>query len=153
MSTHTRIQSDDRPDGFYDFECELACEAEADEQSWRRRLMKSWVGSITAALPRETMAGLSAGRRASGHALAELQARIDELERENLELRAELMRRMQIEAALRRAKPGAKIAARIARAAMAPGHDLALASRTKRKPDASEGEPVAAPPEADFPPA
>jgi len=138
MKTHTQPRQDPGDLNYHDFESELACGTEESEQALGRRLMKSWVGSAMAAMSWERTGAPRPGRFGGGSTVAALRDRIDELVRENLELRAELVRRVQIETALRRAKPGAKIAAKLDRATIAPGHDLAVAPRAKRSASAAD---------------
>lgn len=136
MKPHTAPHDDGSEEGYDDIECDLACNTAGDELRIGHQLMKSWSGSAAAAMAHEGPTGPRAGRHASGYTLAALKARIDELTRENLELRTELARRLRIETALRRAKPGAKVVARLDRlqahrALVAPGYDLEMAPRPR----------------------
>jgi len=147
MNPHTLFPPEGSEQELVDFECELACGDGADELGYARTMMRSWVGTVVAAMPHEAPAEPRAGRCTSGYSVAALHARIAELARENLALRIELVRRLRIEAELRTSKRNRRRALRFRQAMLAPGHDLMLAPQPEPQVEgmAQPGESAEAP--------
>jgi hypothetical protein len=120
------------PEAFDDLECEFACELGAGLPV-DRQLMRSWIGSIAAAMP-DWRIGARIERLGGNRTIAAMQARIDELVRENLTLRAELIRRAKGDTGFRRSKRTQESMARRHGEFHAPGHDIAILRQPTQEP-------------------